>query len=55
MEVDCSVLLADRHSQFKFLCVITPQFFLHVCKIVAFSPLLLIYFKNYSILFLFCR
>lgn len=36
VDVHCSFLLTDGSSQFKFLYVITPQFFLHVHKIVAY-------------------
>lgn len=35
-DVDCSFLLLYEHSQFKFLCVITPQSFLHAHKVVIF-------------------
>lgn len=55
MDVDCSFLLGDGGSEFKFLYIIAQQFFLHVHKTVAFPPLLLIETKDYSILFLFCN
>lgn len=36
-DVSCYFLFADEHSQFKFLCVTTPQSFPHAHKVVIFS------------------